>query len=356
MTLILRTIVVSVIVVVSVGAAAHTTRAVTLDSILQETEFGLQTGDFEAVCRGTAVTGAIDQLKSGYVQRVLSDLKNDLGKKLIEFAFRFGQCIATGGFVSSPGGGFTGAAPCATDVGGAMATEVKQQYLTKLENDFLANCTARVSLTSVMDTTAKVLAENGRDGGAAFVRDWRDLQAQSRYRGLQVARNQMANTNYCPWLRGYLAGYFNFNPGQGVALSGEREDGLDSYSRNAECSLPPGFDPLAPEWQTTEAVAALTLPTNSIWGSYMLAQENIQRQIAAEELADEREFVSTGGIGALRAINPETGTSCEIMAPDGTTCLKYSSITQPSGGLAADVQAARQAQYDWITNSREGNT
>jgi hypothetical protein len=68
---------------------------------------------------------------------------------------------------------------------------------------------AELTRTS-FSTIESIIQENGRDGGAAFVQDWRDLAEHSQYRGVQIAKNQMANTDYCPWNKDVLQAVFGF--------------------------------------------------------------------------------------------------------------------------------------------------
>src|SRR5688572_24147051 len=162
-------------------------------------EYDLQSGEYEEQCKSADLTAALDQLKDNYAQRFLSSMQDDITASIKEFAIQYATCLATN--ILAGGSGISGAKTCAADVGGAMASQMKQEYLSRLENDFLDDCGARTALNDVLDASQAILAQNGRDGGPAFVQDWQQLQADSQYRGLQVARNQMANTDYCPWLR-----------------------------------------------------------------------------------------------------------------------------------------------------------
>jgi hypothetical protein len=121
-------------------------------------------------------------------------------------------------------------------------------------------------------------------------------------------------------------------------------DGQTSYIQSAGCSLPNGFDPTRQENQTLAAYAALSLPQNSLAGSYLLARENIERQKAAELAADEHEFQS--GYGGLRPINPATGTACEVWNADNTTCLQYAPIVQPGEGVKSFVDAKNKTLFE----------
>lgn len=301
-------------------------------------------------CVGLNVQSAINRLTSGYAQQFIKEVLDEFKDPI--FDAQIALCIAANLHLFGTGsGGLT----CSYGLGSLAAAVAKITVLNKLKGDFLSNCTARNYLDTAMDDGRRILNENGRDGGPVWVQDWQQFQANSSYRGLQVARNQMANTYYCPWLQGTMQGYFNFDPNNAVNLTNEYENGFGSYTQSAQCSLPDGFDPTNPQYDTADALFALSMPQNNAWGSYLLAQGNVAKQVQDAQQADQNEFVYTGGLGALHQ-QTTTGTGCAVMAPDGSTCLQYSRIIQSEGGVQAEVQAQRQASYDWLNNSRQANS
>lgn len=305
-------------------------------------------------CLTSTVSDAISKFKGGYLKQVAANISQEISQLMTKFAAQLALCF--GSNVSVFGTGVSGALSCAISTGGEDAQQAAQQFLQTAESNFLANCESRYALDETFSDARNIIASNGRDGGAVYVQDWRAFQAQNRYRGLQIARNEFANTSYCPWVSGDMQAYYNYDSANAVALVGDYQDGMDSYTQSAGCTLPSGFDPSDPNQQTGEAFAALVMPQNNIWGAYMLAQDEINNQVSAEEQAAQNEYANTGGIGALRAINPATGDSCAVMAADGSTCLQYTAIQQPAGGVQAGMQAQIQASYDWLNNARAGDT
>jgi hypothetical protein len=312
----------------------------------------------ENVCKTKRIGDLIDNYASGFVKNAFSQAKNIISQSFTQLASELASCTAKsmlgsipgiGGAVSGAVGAATGSVgDCVRSVGGQIEGILTEQARAELERNILGSCEARDAWDAAFSDARQILAENGRDGGPAYVEDWRAFKAQNQYRGLQIARNEFANTNHCSWVSGYLQGFYNYDPAHAVALVGEYEDGRNSYTRDAECTLPEGFDPYDPAQQTGEALAALMMPQNNIWGAYLMAEEEINKQIAEEEEAAQNEYAYTGGVGALREINPATGDSCEVMASDGSTCLKYTKINQPAAGVQAEIQAERQANYDWL--------
>jgi hypothetical protein len=67
-------------------------------------------------------------------------------------------------------------------------------------------------------------------------------------------------------------------------------------------------------------------------------------------LADQYEYVYTGGMGPLRDINPQTGDSCLVRTPDGSACLQYSTITKSASDVASNVAALNQTELNLATN------
>lgn len=337
-----RHIIFHILVVAALFALPVVVRSFTVNDIQQYSQ--------DAQCAAQNINNIVNQFNSLYNTDLRAKFKQEFVDAVQTYWPQLLECII--GSFTTYGTGVAGARDCPNQIGDKAQTAIQDQYERKFEADLITDCAAQTDIRAVLNAARRILMENGRDGGAAFVKDWRAFQADNRYRGLQIARNQMANTRHCSWVSGQLQGLFGFSPANAVPPMSGYEDGQDSYTRDAACSLGDDFNPAAARYQTAEAFAAMMLPQNNIWGSYLLAQEEIRQQIADEEQAAQNEFVNTGGIGALRAINPATGTSCAVMAADGSACLQYSHIENPAAGVVAEIQAQRQALYDLVTNPR----
>mgnify|MGYP001580424103 FL=1 len=345
-----RSIILHTLIFLTLFAMPIVAQAFSFSDILGDESLELYTPpEGSEYCGSAKIGNAIDQFLSGYASR----LKDQVIRDFLDIPRKYARQLLICYLKSWTQFG-TGSAGnnCTTQVGGSMETALNEQYKEQFKSDFITACEGRNTLDNVLEAGRRILMENGRDGGAVFVQDWNQFQANNRYRGLQVARNQMANTELCPWMVGSMQVLFNFDPAKAVPLSGESEDGRGNYTEEARCTMS-DVDPFDTESQTAEIAAALLMPQNNIWGSFLLAEGNIQKQIEDEERASENEFVATGGIGGLRDINPATGTACVKLAGDGSTCLEYGPIVKSGAGVAADVQAQSQAQLDWFTNGSD---
>lgn len=307
-------------------------------------EFTDENGQCSSINLGNIIdqySGDLEAQISARVEKAFTDAFAKYWKDLL---------LSVLGSLLGTGTGVSGAKPAIKDIGGAALEDAKLKYEREYRENIVTDCTTQSDIRAILNATRNVLSDNGRDGGAVYVRNWRSFQSDNRYRGLEIARNEMANTNHCLWLRGELQQSFGFNYANAVPQQRGNEDGRNSYVHNAQCGLADNFNPFAPINQTTGAIAALLGdPRNWNGGAYMLAQDEVNRQIGDEEQASENEFVHTGGFGALREINNATGNSCAVMSANGT-CLEYTTITNPAGGVLAEVNAERQALHDLITN------
>jgi len=337
-----RQVIFNMLIVAALFALPAVVHSFTVNDIQQYSQ--------DAQCASQNINNIVNQFNSLYNTDLRAKFQEEFVDAIQTYWPQLLECII--GSLTFSGTGVAGARDCPNQIGDKAQTALQDQYERQFEADLITDCAAQTDIRAVLNAARRILLENGRDGGAAFVRDWRAFQADNRYRGLQIARNEMANTKHCSWVSGQLQGLFGFSPANAVPPIGGNEDGQNSYIRDAACSLGDDFNPASAKYQTTAAFAAMMLPQNNIWGSYLLAQEEIRQQVADEEQAAENEFVNTGGIGALRAINPATGNSCAVMAADGSTCLQYSNIENSSAGVVAEISAQRQALYDLITNPR----
>lgn len=298
----------------------------------------------EERCEEQRLVQGIERGLEGAKALYRSDLKAELKNTAKEFASELIKCVA-GGLLQLGAAyiGLSDAWPnidCVDVAKERTSGTILSQNIQATRAAFEDSCNQTATIEQIIGIVQRTVQENGRDGGAAFVQDYRDLAEGAQYRGLQIAKNQMANTNYCPWNRDILQSVFGFGAGGGAVVR-DYADGQTSYTQSAGCTLPIGFDPTTPENQTLAAYAALSLPQNSLAGSYLLAKENIELQKAAELAADEREFQS--GYGGLRPIDPETGTSCEVWNTDQTACLQYKPIVQPGVGVQSFVESTTDA-------------
>lgn len=319
----------------------HTAQAVTIEAYYDSFD-SEQTA--EERCKDQNLVQGIERGIEGARALHRADLKAELKNTAKEFASELIKCVA-GGLIKLALAtvGASDAWPdidCVDVAKERTSSTILANELQRTRAAFEDSCHQSAITEQIIGMVQQTVQENGRDGGAAFVQDYRDLAEGAQYRGLQIAKNQMANTNYCPWNRDILQSVFGFGAGGGAVVR-DYADGQTSYTQSAGCTLPIGFDPTKLESQTLAAYAALSLPQNSLAGSYLLAKENIQLQKAAEQAADDREFQS--GYGGLRHIDPETGSACEVWNTERTACLQYKPIVQPGAGVKSFVDSSTDA-------------
>ena len=83
--------------------------------------------------------------------------------------------------------------------------------------DTIARCGAREILTAMGRNITNVARTGGRDGGPAWVRNWRNFRLDSQYRGEGIFKAMLAQTNTCEYFANDMRGLFGAN--QKVALT-----------------------------------------------------------------------------------------------------------------------------------------
>src|SRR3989344_2964867 len=124
----------------------------------------------------------------------------------------------------------------AVTAGSATSLTVKEYVL-----DTIARAIARALLSAATSGMIKKIQGGGRDGGPAFVQNWRNYQTDSQYRGENVFRSILAGTRLCNYFSGDVKNLFGANqkinaPGQNL-----RVNNFDPFTLRANCTLPSNF-------------------------------------------------------------------------------------------------------------------
>src|SRR3989344_7245067 len=166
---------------------------------------------------------------SGLISKGLDDLTSWVNQKL-------------GGFLGSGGGIFGSAVPVTDERAQELIDKFKNTYTTKEGvEDIVARCAAREVLTAMGKNILNVARTGGRDGGPAWVRNWRNFQLDSQYRGEGIFRGMLASTNLCGYFGSDLKNLFQANKQVNLTQIKTRS-GLDSFALQAGCTLPSNFD------------------------------------------------------------------------------------------------------------------
>ena len=74
--------------------------------------------------------------------------------------------------------------------------------------DIAARCTARQLFDGSISGMLDIVRTGGRDGAAAYVKDWRNFQANAEYRGEDIFRAILSNTKLCNYIDRDIKGFF----------------------------------------------------------------------------------------------------------------------------------------------------
>ena len=77
--------------------------------------------------------------------------------------------------------------------------------------DIIARCAAREILTAMGKNITNTARTGGRDGGPAWVRNWRNFRLESQYRGEGIFKAMLAQTNTCEWFANDMKDLFGAN-------------------------------------------------------------------------------------------------------------------------------------------------
>ena len=221
--------------------------------------------------------------------------------------------------------------------------------------DIIARCSAREILTAMGRNITNVARTGGRDGGPAWVRNWRNFRLESQYRGEGIFKAMLASTNTCGYFANDLKDLFGANRKIALTRIKTRTYDVDSYQTRAGCTLPSDFDYNDYKRDFSgnggwEAWSRLMKPQNNFYGSLFQAQDEMNRQRALEEQASVDEAGPTG-FTAVRGRN--AADSCAVRSPEEGRCLVYKDILTPSGILSGAVVAGFEAELQWVATTDE---
>ncbi|MBX4211583.1 MAG: hypothetical protein KW806_02210 [Candidatus Yanofskybacteria bacterium] len=211
--------------------------------------------------------------------------------------------------------------------------------------DVIARCFARAVFDNTIGSLLNVIRTRGRDGGASFVRNWRNFLTNSEYRGENMFRVIAANTQFCGYLQKDIYDVFGISSKYKQKLTGQniRSGDADPFTLKQKCSLPSNFK--VENYQKDFAknggwsrLLELSRPENNFFGTLLASREELEKQKQIEKEADLAD-VSNPGFQSL------TG-GCLIKAPNGR-CIVYSNINTPSGYLQSIADATNIAEISW---------
>jgi hypothetical protein len=235
---------------------------------------------------------------------------------------------------------------------------LKRQTEKERIKDLMARCVARNVLTGTLNGIIDLSRYGGRDGGATYVRNWRNFQTNSHYRGEALFRSILANTPVCDHLRDFIYGSYRVTNQSRTSLSGInlRYGNLDPFTLRARCTMPSGFDIAAYRqdfagnggWATFDR---LLEPQNNPIGLALMAADEMNTQRSLEERADSADAQAGGGHTSPR--ESDSVSSCRVVDPVTNKCIIYNMIRAPGSYVRDSLAAVAQSELDWISGIDE---
>src|SRR3989344_380194 len=237
----------------------------------------------------------------------------------------------------------------ATDLGGAWAQATA--YITKeFGLDIVARVIAKTLLQQLISGLIGKIQGGGRDGGPAFVQNWRNFQTDSQYRGENVFRSILAGTNLCSYFGGDIKGLFGAN--QKVPSAGQnlRVNNFDPFSLRANCTLPSNFNMASYQQDFAgnggwEAWSRLLEPQNNYYGTLFASLDEADKQRELEESGDLNEALAGSGYTSVR-------DSCAGQGV-GAKCTFLGKVFTPGDLLGKTAASTIDADLQWLVSSDE---
>jgi len=216
--------------------------------------------------------------------------------------------------------------------------------------DTIARGIARSFLNEAISGVIDSIQGGGRDGGPAFVQNWRNFQTDAQYRGENVFRDILAGTKLCDHFSQDIKNLFNAN--QKIPSSGQnlRVNNFDPFPLRANCTLPSNFslDNFKKDFSGNggwEAFSRLLEPQNNIYGTLFSSLGEANRQRVLEESGDVNEASAGSGYTSVR-------DSCAGKGA-GAKCVFLGKVFTPGDLLGKSAAITIDQDLGWLVSSDE---
>src|SRR3989344_1661204 len=225
--------------------------------------------------------------------------------------------------------------------------------------DVIARCFAAQILDKISRQTIAGIRTSGRNGGPAFVRDWRMFKLDAQRRGENLFRTILGSTELCPYFSGDIRTIFKANnqPPYDKINSRARVSNFDPFKTRATCTMPRNWS--LNSYKTDfagnggwGALNKLAQPQNNFYGNLLMSLSEASIQRAAEEDSDMSSVVAGLGFDSRRGKNK--ADSCALADRTGQ-CIVYKDILTPGSYLQQSASALVQQELAWITSIDEIN-
>jgi len=221
--------------------------------------------------------------------------------------------------------------------------------------DVAARLLARNVLSHIENGIVGKILKAGREGGPAFIQDWRQFSQSAQYRGEDIFRAILAeavngsNAQVCQYMRPSLANIFGARSISGFNPNRYRVDSLQPFLLQNKCSLPLNFDINAFRRDFNnggwEAWEKLIQPQNNFFGVFNNSLDELLKQRFFEEKIDTGEAIAgEGSLGKRDKCKGEgQNKECTIMG-----------IIITPGTIFSDSQkAVINRELDWLVSADE---
>ena len=221
--------------------------------------------------------------------------------------------------------------------------------------DVAARLLARNVLSHIENGVVGKILKAGREGGPAFIQDWRQFSQSAQYRGEDIFRAILAeavngsNAQVCQYMRSSLANIFGARSISGFNPNRYRVDSLQPFLLQNKCSLPSGFDINAFRkdfkkggWEAWEK---LIQPQNNFYGVFNNSLNELLKQRGFEEKIDITEGLA--GQGNLGKRN-----NCEGEGQN-KKCVIMGLVITPGVVFSDSEKAVINRELDWLVSADE---
>src|SRR3989344_6515946 len=180
------------------------------------------------------------------------------------------------------------------DFGGSWAQFV-QYNLKEWILDPVARLVSKRIMSFFLDSIVRKVTTGGRTGNQpAYVQNWRNFLLDAAYRGEDVFRVQLGNTETCLDFRNGLRAQFGAPPPGQTIPQNTRVNNLDPFSRRARCTMPAGWNSVNYKQDFAgnggwDAFARLSEPQNNFYGATLMSLGELSAQRAVDIAADQNE-------------------------------------------------------------------
>lgn len=223
---------------------------------------------------------------------------------------------------------------------------------------------ARRMITMLSNSLINKIRGSGRDGGPAFVRNWRNFITNAQYRGEDVFKVVLASTPVCNYLDKNIKDAFRIDGNQKIPLRGNniRVGDLDPFNLRAACTLPSNFDMAAYRndfagnggW---EAWSRLMEPQNNYYGLLFEALDELKKQRDLEQIADLSEASPSGYTSIRDGCNDAPPVGAGETGPEiqysNARCKFMGQVFTPADLLGKTAATTIDAEMGWLINSQQ---